>query len=173
LQAEAAAAAAEAEAEVARLEELLAAAEAAEGTRRRRKLQEGEMTIEEIRAMLSDANGAAEAAAEEAAAAAEEAAAVAAEIAAAKQKVNEAYTTKPVIEGVMSLEDKIKDAYKKYSATKIQLGKDKENLDLQYKANYLWTRYQKMKSTLEEAKVAEREANPAAARAAEAAKEKA
>jgi hypothetical protein len=34
---------------------------------------------------------------------------------------------------------------------KIQLGKDKENLDLQYKTSYLWTRYQKMKAALAKA----------------------
>ena len=78
-----------------------------------------------------------------------------------------------MIEGAVSLEDMIKDAYKQYSEMKIQLGKDKENLDLQYKTDYLWTRYQKMKATLEAAKVAEREADPAAAKAAEDARNRA
>jgi regulator of replication initiation timing len=92
-----------------------------------------------------------------------------AEVEAAEAKVTEAYTTKPVIEGAVSLEDRIKEAYREYSEMKIQLGKDKENLDLQYKTSYLWTRYQKMNAALEAAEVAEKEANPEAARAKEAA----
>jgi len=173
-QAEAAAAAAEAAAEVKRLEDMLAAAEA-EGTRRRKlAIDDPENhTLEEIRAMLETANGAANKANEEAAAAEAEAVKVAEEVAAAKKKVNKAYTTKPVIEGAVSLEDRIKNAFKKYSAMKLELNADKENLDLQYKTSYLWTRYQKMKQALAAAEVAEREADPAAFRAAEAAKEKA
>jgi hypothetical protein len=124
-------------------------------------------------ALLEDANADAEAAREEAEEAAEEAAALAAEVDAAEDAVNTAYTTKPVIEGAVSLEDQIKEAYMAYSEMKIQLSKDKENLDLQYKVGYLYTRYTTMNDALAAAEEAEREANPAAVKAAEAAAERA
>jgi len=116
-------------------------------------------------ALLEDANSEAEAAREEAEEAADEAAALAAEIEAAEAAVNTAYTTKPVIEGAVSLEDQIKEAYKAYSEMKIALSKDKENLDLQYKVGYTYTRYLTMNEALAAAEEAEREANPALVKA--------
>lgn len=124
-------------------------------------------------ALLEEANADAEAAREEAEEAAEEAAAAAAEVDAAEQAVTTAFTTKPVIEGAISLEDQIKEAYMDYSEMKIQLSKDKENLDLQYKVGYLYTRYTTMNDALAAAEEAEREANPALVKAAEAAAERA
>lgn len=124
-------------------------------------------------ALLEDANADAEAAREEAEEAAEEAAALAAEVDAAEDAVNTAYTTKPVIEGAVSLEDQIKEAYMDYSEMKIQLSKDKENLDLQYKVGYLYTRYTTMNDALAATLEAEREANPEAVKAAEAAADRA
>lgn len=118
-------------------------------------------------ALLEEANSDAEAAREEAEEAAAEAAAIAAEVDAAEQAVNTAYTTKPVIEGAISLEDQIKEAYMDYSEMKIALSKDKENLDLQYKVGYLYTRYTTMNDALAAAEEAEREANPAMVKAAE------
>lgn len=43
---------------------------------------------------------------------------------------------------------------------KIKLGKDKENLDLQYKTGYLLARYESMNAAIEVVAAAEREANP-------------
>lgn len=85
----------------------------------------------------------------------------------AEAAVGKAYTTKPVIEGVESLDDLIKAAYKKYSDMKIQLSKDKNDLKLQYNADYLYSIYATMLATKEKAEIAEREADPAAAKAAE------
>jgi hypothetical protein len=118
-------------------------------------------------ALLEEANSEAEAAREEAEEAAAEAAAANAEVDAAETGVLTAYTTKPEIEGAISLEDQIKEAYMDYSEMKIQLSKDKENLDLQYKVGYLFTRYTTMNDALAATLEAERQANPAAAKAAE------
>ena len=68
-----------------------------------------------------------------------------------------------MIEGAVSLEDQVAAAYQDYSAKKIALSRDKENLDLQYEVGYLYTRYTTMTEALETVKKAEREANPAAA----------
>jgi hypothetical protein len=87
------------------LTDLLAAAQEADSSTRRRKLQDEELSLEDIRALLETANEAHGAAYAIALLAAAEAAALAAEIAAALSAVNTAYTTKPVIEGAVSLED--------------------------------------------------------------------
>lgn len=151
------------------MEALIAAYEAENANTSRRMLADGDLTIEQIRALLGEANGAAEAANAEAAAAAAEAQAKADEVAAANKKKQDAYTTKPVIAGAISSEDRIKAAYKAYSELKIQLGKNPEDLDLQYKVSYLWTRYNKIKEALAKADQEQKEANPEAAKAAEAA----
>lgn len=76
---------------------------------RRRKLQAAvdysTMTEAELKALLTGANAAADAAKAEADAAAAEAKAKADKVKAAEAKITEAYTTKPVIEGAVSLED--------------------------------------------------------------------
>jgi hypothetical protein len=133
---------------------------------------DSEMTYDQVMALLNAANAEAEAtnlAAKEAAASAKAAADAKAKAEEAKQ---EAYTTKPVIEGVKSMEDKIKDAYGDYMAANIKLGEAPDDVKLQYNSNYYWTIYQSMEEAKKKAEAKDREENPERYAAAEAAKKR-
>ena len=140
----------------------------------RRMLQtaDSSLTREQVMALLEGAN--AEAA--KANAAAKEAAAkkkAAADAAlAAEEAKQEAYTTKPVIEGVKSMEDQVKDAFGDYSDAKNALLESPDDLDLQYYANYYWTIYQNIEAAKKKAEDKFREENPEIHAAADAAKKR-
>lgn len=86
------------------------------------------------------------------------------EAAAAENGVTDAYTAKVETDGP-SVEDIIKAKKMEYQLLLLQLGKDKENAELQTKAGTLKREIEIMEKELADAKKAEREANPAAAAA--------
>jgi len=58
------------------------------------------------------------------------------------------------------LDAHLKEAYRYYTEYNIELKKNIEDLDMQYKTNYLWTRYKIMKAYVEKKDKEDMEANP-------------